>query len=340
MYPARAFFNFRLGSVLLCAVTVLFLSHSVFALSSIEGSVYDDRGNALPDVHVELLNEYGSSIKRARTDGAGRYRFDNLRDGRYSIRVRPFQLDYHEQQRPVMVATQNIRGGEGSGTFQADFVLVPRKVAFADKELGVIFAQEIPKEARKEYEDAVDLLRERKVEQGFAGLQRAIAIFPDYFDALHAAGMEFYTAKMYKEAIPYFLRAVEINAKSVTAHYYIGFSLHYLGKEYNKAALGEFRKAQVLAPGSAQVLYGLGVVERAMGNFAEAEKTLLSAKKMAKSSIPEIHKELAQLYGNDLKKYDAAADELELYVKSSDLNRDERNATKKIIASLRAKAKS
>jgi Flp pilus assembly protein TadD len=340
MYPARAFFNFRLGIVLFCAVTVLFLSHTAYALSSIEGSVYDDKGNALQDIHVELLNEYGSSINRVRTDGAGRYRFDNLRDGRYSIRVRPFQLDFHEQQRPVLVATQNIRGGEGSGTFQADFYLVPRRVAFADKELGVIFAQEVPKEARKEYDQALDLLRDKKAEEGFSSLQKAIAIFPDYFDALHAAGLEFYSAKMYKEAIPYFLKAAEINAKSVTARYYIGFSLHHLGKEYDKAAQSAFQKAQVLAPGSAQILYGRGVVERALGNFAEAEKTLLSAKQMAKSPIPEIHKELAQLYDNDMKKYDAAADELELYMKSSDLGSSEQKAIKKIITGLRAKAKS
>lgn len=340
MNPARNLLNIRLGVVFSCAAAILLFSHAVFAVSSIEGSVYDDKGNALQDIHVELLNDYGSSINRTRTDGAGRYRFDGLRDGRYSIRVRPFQLDFHEQQRPVMVATQNIRGGEGSGTFQADFNLVPRKVAFADRELGVVFAQEIPKEARKEYENAIDLLRDRKVEEGFTGLQKALEIFPNYFDALHAAGMEFYTAKMFKEAVPYFLKAAEINAKSVTARYYVGFSLHHLGKEYNKAALSAFRKAQVLAPGSAQVLYGLGVVERAMGNFAEAEKALLAAKKAAKSPIPEIHQELAQLYGNDLKKYDAAADELELYMKSGDLDSKKREATKKIVTNLRAKAKS
>lgn len=340
MNPARKLLSIRLGMIFLCVTAIFVFSHTVSAASTIEGSVYDNKGNALQDIHVELLNDYGSSINRARTDGAGRYRFDGLRDGRYSIRVRPFQFDFYEQLRLVVVITQTIRGGEGSNTFNADFNLIPRKVAFADKELGVVFVQEIPKEARREYENAIDLLRDKKAEEGFTGLQKALEIFPNYFDALHAAGMEFYTAKMYKEAVPYFLKASEINAKSVTARYYMGFSLHHLGKDYNKAALSAFRKAQVLAPASAQVLYGLGVVERALGNFAVAEKILQEAKKAAKSPIPEIHKELAQLYANDLKKFDSAADELELYMKSGDLGSDEQKATKKVVTSLRAKAKS
>lgn len=339
MNPARKCPGLRLGFLISSFLGVLCFSQTVLAISTIEGSVYDNRGNALADVHVELLNEYGSAINRTRTDGSGRYRFDGLRDGRYAILVRPFQLDFHEQQRPVVVWTQNIRGGEGSNTFQADFALVPRKVAFADKELGVIFVQEIPKEAKKEYETALDLLQKKKVDEGYASLQAALKIFPTYFDALHRTGLEFYNLKMYKEAVPYFLKASEVNPKSVTSLYYIGFSLHYLGKDYNKAARTSLTQARLLAPASPQVLFGLGVVERAGGDFTGAEKHLLEAKKFAKTSVPEIHKELAQLYANDLKKYAAAADELELYVKSSELSKDEEKATKKIILSLREKAR-
>jgi tetratricopeptide (TPR) repeat protein len=88
------------------------------------------------------------------------------------------------------------------------------------------------------------------------------------------------------------------------------------------------------------VLYVLGKVERAEGKYQEAEKHLLQAKKVSKNPIPEIHKELAQLYGNDLKKYKEAADELELYLKASKLEDGEEKKVKKIISDLRGKANS
>lgn len=339
MDPARKISFNRLGLVLASAFAIFAFSGSALAISTLEGTVYDNKGNTLQDIHIELLNDYGTSINRTRTDGVGRYRFDGLSDGRFAIRVRPFQHDFYEQQRPIVISTQNIRGGEGSGTFQADFVLQPRKVAFGDKELGVVFAQEVPKEARKLYDTGIEQIGDKKGEAGFSSLQKALEIFPNYFDALHAVGVEFFTAKMYKEAIPYFLKAAEVNSKSVTAQYYIGFSLHHLGKDYDKAALNKLKTAQSMAPGSAQVLYAVGVVERSMGNYTDAEKSLLAAKKAASGSVPEIHRELSQLYGNELKNFSAAADELELYLKASDLKKDDERKTKKIIADLRAKAK-
>ncbi len=52
----------------------------------------------------------------------------------------------------------------------------------------------------------------------------------------------------------------------------------------------------VLAPSSTQVFFVLGKIERSGGKFNDAEKHLLQAKKLSKVAVPEIHKELAQLY--------------------------------------------
>ena len=83
----------------------------------------------------------------------------------------------------------------------------------------------------------------------------------------------------------------------------------------------------------------LGKVERSAGKFTDAEKHLLQAKKLSNSKTPEIHKELSQLYADDLKKYKEAADELELYLKSSKLKDEEERKTKIVISNLREKAK-
>jgi hypothetical protein len=64
----------------------------------------------------------------------------------------------------------------------------------------------------------------------------------------------------------------------------------------------------------------------------------LLAKKYSPSKVPEIQKELAQLYANDLKKYKEAADELEQYLKASKLNNADESKTRQLIADLRVKA--
>ena len=325
----------------------LFLFASSLFASSIQGIIYDRQRNFLSDIDVELLNENYQAIKRARSDGAGRYNFDGLSDGRYTVRVLAFRYDLDDQEIPVEVYTQSIKssatGGvglaQGNGTFIQDFYLLPKKGGLKDTELSVIFAQEIPKEAKTAYEKAVKDLSDKRADEGIAGLMQAIKIFPDYYLALYRFGLELTIKGQYQDSWQVFLKATQVNPKSATSYYYLGFSLSKLGKQYDKAAVASLNKAAILAPASPQIFLLLGKIERSMGNIADAEKHLLQAKKVATGKVAEIHMELAELYSNELKKYKEAADELELYLKATKLNKEDENKWKKVIADLREKAK-
>lgn len=319
---------------------VLILSQTAFGASTIQGIVYDKQRNTLSDVSVELLNDYHQTVDRARTDVSGRYQFNGLGDGRYSVRVFPFRYDLEDQELPVEIITQNVRGTEGTGFFPLDFYLLPKKGGLADTEIGVIFAQEVPPDAKKSYEKAVKDISGKRMDEGLSGLNEAVKVFPNYYLALHRMGKELFVMKRYKDAVPFLIKAVEVNPKSATSFYYLGYSLHNLGKDYDKAAITTLKQSAFLAPASTQVLYVLGKVERSAGKFQDAEKHLLEAKKLSKVPVPEIHKELAQLYADDLKKYKEAADELELYLKASKLDDAGEKQTKKVISDLRKKADS
>jgi len=326
---------------------LLFLSQSIFAASTIQGIIYDKQRNSLPDIDVELLNDYYQMVQRARTDSTGRYQFNGLSDGRYTVRVLAFRYDFQDQEMPIEINTQGISvSGSGSsitsgtGFFPQDFYLLPKKGGLKDAELSVIFAQEIPKEAETTYKKAIDNLAKKKTTEGIMGLVEAVQKFPTYYNALTRLGQELYINKKYVESVQYFLEAVKINPKSATSFYYIGMGLNKLGKEYNKSAITALKQAVALAPASAVVLYMIGKIEREDGKFTEAEQHLLQAKKLSTAKVPEIHKELAQLYGNDLKRYKEAADELELYLKASKASDEEEKKTKKTISELREKAKS
>ncbi len=307
--------------------------------STIQGTIFDKQSNRLPDIDVELLDDFYRTKGRIKTDGAGTYIFNGLPNGRYTIKAYAFRYDLEDKEIPLEINTQNIRGGEGAGYFVQDFYLVPKKGGLRDSELSVVFAQEVPKAAQDIYDKAVKELSEKRTDEGVAGLYNAVKAFPDYYAALYRLGVELITKKQYQDAVPVFLKATQVNQKSGVSYYYLGLALSKLGKDYNKAALASVNRAALLAPASPQIFWLLGKIERAMGSFPDAEKHLLQAKKLSTSKNPDIHMELAQLYSNDLKKYKEAADELELYMKAIKLSEEEEKKMKKVIADLREKAK-
>ncbi|MBK7934444.1 MAG: hypothetical protein IPK01_13360 [Acidobacteria bacterium] len=205
--------------------------------------------------------------------------------------------------------------------------------------MGVVFAQDIPKAAKDSYDQALKDFASKRDSEAFQGIKKALELFPNYYNALHRFGTELFVRKQYLESAGVFLKAVEINPKSATSFYYLGYDFYNLGDKYNKAARTATKEALSMAPGSLQVLMLMGKIERRDSNFADAETHYLLAKKLSASKVPEIHKELAQLYANDMKKYGEAAAELELYLKTSGATGEDEKKTKKLIADLRAKSK-
>jgi len=316
-----------------------FLASNASAQVTVAGTVFDKQRNPLPQIDVELLNDLYQTIDRTHTDGTGRYQFNGLKDGRYWVKVFAFRYDLLDDTHQVEIQTVTVRGTQGVGFYTEDFYLSPKKGGLRDAELSVIFAQDVPKEAKKAYDKAIDDLSKKHVEEGIQGLKNAINIFPTYYLALYRFGFELYMRQQYIDAVRLFIKAADVNPKSATSFYYLGSALHKAGKEYDKSALTALSEAYVLAPNSSQVLLQLGVVERALGKFADAEKHLLQAEKLSTTKVPEIHKELSQLYANDLKKYDAAANELENYIKASKLSDADEKKMRQVVADLRAKAK-
>src|SRR5215213_2708255 len=340
MLKASMSLGIRVIPLVVVFLLVFFAAQAVSAANIISGTVYDRQRNTLNAVDIELQDEYYRLLQRVRTDSVGRYHFEGLNNGNYTVKALPFQYDLQDQSQYVEIQAISARPGDpGSMYVTQDFYLQPKKGGLRDAELSVVFAQEIPKEAKTAYEKAVGDFSKKRDLQAFDELKSAINIFPTYYEALKRFGTELFYRKQYNESYQVLIKAVEVNPRSATCFYYIGYSFYNLGKDYNKEALRSLNQALGLDPASPQVLWMLGKVERSAGKFTDAEKHLLQAKKLSNSKTPEIHKELSQLYADDLKKYKEAADELELYLKSSKLKEEEERKTKIVISNLREKAK-
>lgn len=323
--------------LILFGFLIMFSGRQSYA-STISGIVYDNRRNPLIEVDIELLDDLYRSINRTKTTATGRYEFGGLGDGRYTVKVLPFRYDLMDETALVEINTMTSVPGQVGNTYMTqDFYLSPRKGSMMDSETGVVFAQDVPKEAKKLYDDGAKSITKGKSDEGIASFRKAVAVFPTYFVALQNLGKQLFAKGEYGEAVQVLLKASEVNPKSPVTFYYMGSALVKLN--YNKAALIPLNQALVLAPASVQILLLLGTAEVSEGKVADAEKHLLQARKFSRGEVPEIHWQLAQLYGKHLKRYKEAAEQLEIYLKASKMDDQQGAKIKKVIADLKEKAK-
>ena len=274
--------------------------------NSISGHVSDNRRSPIPDLQVELLNDVDSVIQRTKTDSSGLFVFRRLSNGIFQVRVQTYGTSYIGQ--TYRVQLERTRAFE-----QVDFVLVTKQTASTTATAGAVFVQEVPAQARKEYERGVALLQ--KTEQrneGLETLKKAIELFPRYFDALELLGTEYVKQQEYEPAIPVLTKAIEVNRRAYP-------SLHALSvAQYNlnqlPQAIESMRRAIALDQRSINANLWLGMLLRQTHKLGEAETYLKQADKLAASKSPDAHWQLALLF-NQLKRHKEAADELELFLK-------------------------
>lgn len=327
--------------VLFFLITVAAATVAQAQNNSITGMVFDAQSRQpISDLYVELLDRLGFTLARARITGGGRFAFRGMRAGDYQIKVLTLGTNYEEAVHDVRVVSLPL----GNGRYSSDMVQVdiylkldPRKINTGSEGAAtVVFAQEVPDEARKLYKKGVKLLEDKK-DEGLDSLKQAVEIFPTYYDALDRLGTEYVRRNQHREAAPYLIKAIDVNKRSYTSFYALGVASYNL-KNW-QAAIEALNAATTINPQSinAQIFYGL--VLRIDGQFEKAEKTLLKAKSLSEKSSPiaEIHWQLALLY-EKTERYNEAADELERYLK---INSKAQNAEqiKKLIVDLRAKAK-
>jgi tetratricopeptide (TPR) repeat protein len=287
----------------------------------------------MPELVVELMDEYSRPLQRARTNGSGRYAFTGLSYGRFKIRVSPFGTDYEEQEREVEIVNFSAAGSaggrvSGSSSEQLDFTLRFRK-GVDPATAGVIFAQSVPDGARKLYDQAIADLNNKKDAEGLAGLKAALEAFPTYYAALDRLGSEYARLGHYDAAKILLTMAVNENPRGAKTWYTLAYA-NYSLKSYEEA-MKAVDKVLAINSSSAEALLLSGVLYRQSKKFEESEKRLFKARDISKDTLPQVHWELALLYGNNMNRYADAAKELKLFLKSQPDAKDSENIKKLIV---------
>ena len=327
--------------VFLISVTTGFAqSPSSRAHNTISGFVFDSASrNPVSEVYVELMNDVYTTLRRVKTDGTGRFSFNELSSGTFIVKVSPYGTNYLEETQSATIVNNSFGGSTGSDSIYLDIYLKldKRKINSEFYPAGAVFIQDIPTSAKDLYKKAIlQLENSKQTNLGLENLKKALKLFPDYYDALNRLGIEYARQKLYYEALPFLVKAVQVNQRSFSSFYALGLAAYNL--KQIKEATEAFRLTTVLNPQSVYAQFQYGRVLRIGANYKEAEKVLLKAKSLDKDSgISEIYWQLGLLY-DKVGRYNDAADELEKYIKiQSDIPNLQQ--IKDLIVKLRAKAK-
>ncbi len=304
--------------------------------NSITGFVFTGGRQPVSDIYVELQTDTYSTVARAKTSGAGFYSFRGLANGNYKVKILPYGTDYEEQTQSISLISVSAVAGSGSINEQVDFYLRLKKNANSGPLAtpGVVFAQGIPDSAKKLYEAAISDLRDKKEREGFEKLKKSIEIFPDYFLALDRLGTEYVVRGYYRPAFVLLTKAIEINPRSFSSTFGLGLTQYQL--QQFDAAVETLQIATKLYNDSINAHLWLGIALHRSGKLTQAETALIQANKLGKKESAEVHWQLARLYGEQ-KRYNEAADELELFLKYSS-GSSETEKIKQTIKQLRQKA--
>lgn len=278
--------------------------------NTISGYVFGMGRQALADISVELLDDFSRSLGRTRTNSSGRYTFMRVPSGRFRVRILPFGTDYVEQEQEVEI--RNIMreiGGTMTATavenVQKDFYLQVRKAGGPAKP-AVVFAENVPTEAKTLYANGLELLRQGKESEGLRSIRKSIETFPDYYEAVEKLASEYVRLKHFEAAEILFLKGVQLRPRIFPAWYGLSYARYQQNK--NAPAIDAVDKSLEINQSSAVAYLLSGVLARRVGNFSKSESQLKKAKGLSKVVVPEIHWQLALLYSNNLNRYKEAAD--------------------------------
>jgi tetratricopeptide (TPR) repeat protein len=181
-----------------------------------------DTGLPAPKIPVRLERFGGGLVDQIDTDSTGRFRFPSLQRGYYRVIVaapgyRPAQQDADLQ---VLFRAYMV------------FELATEK-APATILLDVIDAR-APAAAREELVRGRTALGKMIYPEAVEHLQRAIALYPEFYEAHMLLGTTFVDERQWKQAEGAFERAVALKASSAAAILLLG-EVYWRQKRYNEA---------------------------------------------------------------------------------------------------------
>lgn len=261
---------------------------------------------------VVKISSLGGLDRQALTDDMGRYEFSDLPRGRYFLTAaNPDDPDQITD--PVEADTARSL----SGRLLVHVYLRPRASPKPiDDPKGTVLTvpeatQNVPKEARKEFERAMKFRSNQQLDRALTSFNRSIELFPNYFQALAERGHLRISRGEAAEAMKDFNLALQINAHYGPALRGSGFCKFEQGKF--EEAIQDLERALAVEPPLATTYYFLGIASLALDRRDAARTALQQALNMDATGLARARVHLANLYIRE-NRFQEALNELKAYL--------------------------
>lgn len=220
----------------------------------IYGRVIDTEKKPIVGVTIYLRDETTSRSYTTKTDRKGEFRLVGLPHGIYR----------------VILTKEGYRPVEDKWDFQTpqdrmQKVEIPTIILATTEQIEKL---EIAREARAEFDEAMEKIRRSDFDAAVAILGKMIARNPDDANAHYLRGMVFFRKKMLAEAAAEFTRTIELAPSFAGSYHQLGLIHQQQGEQ--EEALGYYQKAAELDPQNADSLYNAGLILFGMTRVPEA----------------------------------------------------------------------
>ncbi len=229
-----------------CLVVAFFASASLAVAQNanvLQGRVIAPSGTQPTNPVRVKLTFNGRPIHETFSDLSGRFSFPGLARGTYQLTAEGDGITFET----TSVSADVSAFGSAPQSFTQDIQLRPIRHK-PIPQAGVVnaFSQVVPEPAKQALDAGIKLAEEGNTKAAVESMQKAIQIFPDYFDAHLQLGNTFLKTEQFEEAIAELDRARLINPNDERAYQSFGFLLM---KQRNFAvAVAIFAEAARLNP--------------------------------------------------------------------------------------------
>jgi tetratricopeptide (TPR) repeat protein len=243
-------------------------------------------------LELTLYNEYGNAIARQRVQSNGRYRFNDIQDGRYYITIEyegaeldRFIVDFSSQHKSDMQKDIELQAHAVTEAAKAAVIAAADRYGRTSKTSST-FTKAMGARKNKQYDEAATLLRQvvetdpadfpawfelgtvyfiqKNYSEAEKAYTQAIAKHPNYAVALVSLGRLRIAQKNYDGAIEALSQAVKVEPTSAQANYFLGEA--YLQNKKGSLGVGYLNEALKLDPiGMADAHLRLGALYNAAG---------------------------------------------------------------------------
>lgn len=265
-----------------------------------------------PAVRLWVKLEMASGLKREiLTDDYGRYEIRGLTAGRYHVSATNQDAPEQYSERAESDSTRSF-----ANRVQIDVYLrLPLHSDKREAKPGTVdvaeVTQNIPKAARKAYDQGMKLQKENQAEKALAQFNQAIELYHEYFQALAERANLLMGRSQLTEAAADFERALQLNDKYVPALRGLGYC--QIQRKQFEAAVNNLERAFVMEPKVPLTLLLLGYANLSLSRYEPAKQCLEESLKLGPESAARAHVYLAEVFAHE-QKFKEAADSIRRYL--------------------------